>query len=452
MELLGLSPELLDRYDRPAPRYTSYPPIPCWSPQFGEAEYRAALADLAARPDDPVSIYVHLPFCVSRCFYCGCNATVTRHEGVRQRYVDRLIREAGMVSDALGGRRRAVEMHWGGGTPNYLAAPEMERLAEELDRRFALSPGAAMAIEVDPRVATVEQLGRLRGLGFNRLSIGVQDFDPTVQRAIGRMQSQAMVLELREAAEALGFRSVNFDLVYGLPGQSEASFRTTLDAVVAVGPDRIACFGYAHVPWARPNQRLIDERMLPDREDRFALFQLAVSTLLDAGYRWIGLDHFARPDDELALALDEGRLRRNFMGYVVDPAPHLLAFGTSGIGEVAGRYAQNDAHLGGYQRSVDGGALPITRGHLLSADDRLRRAAIDRLLCTLELPYRDLPDLGEAGNPLAPFRAFSDDGLVDFDRDRLTVTPTGRFFLRNLALALDAYADDGGAQRFSRTV
>lgn len=443
--------ELLDRYDRPGPRYTSYPPIPSWSASFGERDYREALGHLARLPEDPVALYLHLPFCVARCWYCGCNATVTRHDHVQQAYVGRLIREMGMVCDALGARRRAAEVHWGGGTPNFLGPAAMEQLADALHERFQLAPDAPTAIEIDPRVASVEQLGLLRALGFNRLSVGVQDFDPGVQEAIGRIQSEARVEELRDAARDLGFSSVNFDLVYGLPAQTEASFARTLQRVIEMAPDRIACFGYAHVPWARPNQRRI-RAALPDRYARFALFGLAVEALTAAGYRWIGLDHFARPGDELSLALDDGRLRRNFMGYVPDPAPHLLAFGTSGIGEVDGRFVQNDAHLGRYQRAIDAGTLPIVRGHALSRDDRVRRAAIDRLLCTLELPYACLASLGGDEDPLARFRPFADEGFVRLEPDRLVVTTTGRFFLRNLAMELDAYAAAGALERLSRTV
>ena len=447
-----ITPELLDRYDRPGPRYTSYPPIPSWSAEFHEADYRSALADLARLPDQPVALYLHLPFCVARCWYCGCNATVTRHDHVQESYVGRVIREMGMVSDVLGERRLAAEIHWGGGTPNFLGPAAMAQLATAVHERFRWAPGVAVGIEIDPRVASAEQLGRLRQLGFNRLSIGVQDFDPAVQQAIGRIQSEPLVAELRGAARELGFGSVNFDLVYGLPGQTEGSFARTLQRVVEMAPDRVACFGYAHVPWARPNQRRIDTAALPDRYQRFALFRLAVETLTEAGYRWIGLDHFARPSDELSLALDAGRLRRTFMGYVPDPAPHLLAFGTSAIGEVAGRLVQNDAHLGRYQRAIDAGQLPIVRGHALSGEDRVRRAAIERLLCTLELPYTTLAHLGGDDDPLARFRPFADEGLVRFDADRLVVTSAGRFVLRNLAMELDAYADSASSTRFSRTV
>ena len=449
--MASITPELLDRYDRPGPRYTSYPPIPHWSERFGEAEYREALAELATS-SDPVAVYVHLPFCVARCWYCGCNATVTPHPPVQRAYVDRLEREMAMVGAALGGRRRARQIHWGGGTPNYLPPQEIDRLVELLHTHFDLADNAEISIEIDPRVSSPGQLEFLHRLGFRRVSFGVQDLDPVVQTAMGRMQPETILRELHAAGRELGFHSINYDLVYGLPRQTADRFRRTLETVVQLAPDRIACFGYAHVPWARPNQRRIDPAALPGRNERFGLFRLAVETLTAAGYRWIGLDHFARPTDELAVALGEGRLRRNFMGYLPDPAPHLLAFGTSGIGEIAGRFVQNDPGLGRYERAIDAGRLPVIRGHRLSTEDRVRRAAIERLMCTLNLPYAMLLPLASAGDPLDLLRPFADEGFVTFGANRVSVTPLGRYFLRNLCMALDAYAQPEGTQRFSRTV
>lgn len=446
-----VTPELLARYDRPGPRYTSYPPIPRWSERFGDADYAEALAELSTG-DDPVAVYVHLPFCVERCWYCGCNATVTPKAAVQTAYVDRLQRELAMVRAELGGSRRARQIHWGGGTPNYLPPEEIDRLLEVLHRHFALDPDGELSIEIDPRVSSPEQLDFLRRLGFQRISFGVQDLDPAVQAAMGRVQPAAILVDLHAAGRDLGFRSINYDLVYGLPRQTVETFRGTLDTVVALGPDRIACFGYAHVPWARANQRRIDPAALPARVERFQLFRLAVETLTAAGYRWIGLDHFARPEDELSVALGEGRLRRNFMGYLPDPAPHLLGFGTSAIGEVAGRYVQNDPGLGRYQRAVDARRLPVVKGHRLSPDDRARGAAIERLMCSLELPYTLLRPLASSGDPLEPFRPFADEGFVSFRPDRLCVTPLGRYFLRNLCMVLDAYAVPPDTNRYSRTV
>lgn len=451
MTAVPISLKLLDRYDRPAPRYTSYPPIPFWHNDFGEQDGRAALAELAAS-DDPVTVYTHLPFCVARCYYCGCNATVTRNPAVQSAYVDRLARELDLVGTTLAGRRRATGIHWGGGTPNFLGATDIERLLDLLRDRFEWAVDAELSIEIDPRVASAEQLAHLRRLGFNRLSLGVQDFDADVQCAIGRVQSEALVRELRDAASGLGFRSVNFDLVYGLPRQTLTSFARTLELVIAQGPDRIACFAYAHVPWMRPNQKRILDSDLPTRGDRFQLFQLAVEMLTGAGYQWIGLDHFARPGDDLATAQAGGRLRRNFMGYVIDPAPHLLAFGASSISEVAGRFLQNDPKLGGYQRAIDAGTLPIVRGHVLTPEDRIRRAAIERLMCDLELPYSDLAPLAQESDPLTPFRQFVDEDFIRCEIDRLRVTDRGRFFLRNICTALDAYSARAPEVRFSRAV
>jgi oxygen-independent coproporphyrinogen-3 oxidase len=429
---------LLDRYARTGPRYTSYPPIPSWSPAFGETDYRAAQADCGAS-GDAVAVYVHLPFCVTRCSYCGCNAVVTGNKEVQRRYVDRLERELGLVGEALSHRPQATQIHWGGGTPNFLPLDQIARLTHLLAKRFRFA-SAELSIEADPRVARPEQFELLRRLGFTRLSLGVQDLDPGVQTAIGREQSERQTREAYAAARAAGFERINLDLVYGLPGQTRAGFARTLDAVAKLRPERIACFGYAHVPWVRPNQKRIDQSALPTAERKFSLFALAVERLTAAGYTWIGLDHFARPQDELARAFCRGTLRRNFMGYIADPAPHLLAFGMSGIGEVAGRYVQNNARLGAYQRALDEGRLPVVRGHHLTEDDRYRGEAITSLMCRLEVSLDRLVELPV--DPATLFAPFAADGLVTIEDDRIRVTPQGRWFLRNICMALDRYAPE----------
>ena len=442
-------PHLLDRYERTGPRYTSYPPIPSWSAAFGEIDYRAALADCGGS-GDPVGVYVHLPFCIARCFYCGCNATVTRDNAVQRRYLDRLERELALVGEALGQRPRAVHIHWGGGTPNFLPLDQMLRLVELLAKWFQVAPETELSIEADPRVADPEQFELLKRLGFTRLSLGVQDLDPRVQAAIGRGQSENQVREAYTAARAAGFGCINLDLVYGLPGQTRDGFARTLDAIVELRPERIACFSYAHVPWVRPNQKRIDRSALPTRDLKFSLFALAVERLTAAGYVWIGLDHFARPEDELAVARRQRVLRRNFMGYSANPAPHLLAFGMSGIGEVAGRYVQNQARLGMYQRALDEGRLPIGRGHHLTADDRCRRDAIIGLMCNLELSLGSLAELSD--DPSELFAPLAADGLVTIEGDRVAVTPPGRFFLRNICMALDAYSQPVDMPVYSQTI
>lgn len=453
LPIAGLDPRRILRHASPGPRYTSYPPVPAWSSAFGEREYREALDALAASPEDPVSVYVHLPFCVERCAYCGCNATVTRHGHVVDRYLDRVEDEIRTVTGLLGSRRRAIQVHWGGGTPNFLDPEQTVRLVRLLDDHFDLVPGAEWSVEVDPRIADASQMHRFAELGFQRVSLGVQDLDPRVQEAIGRIQPPEQTERVFRAARDAGFRSINLDLVYGLPYQTASTLERTMDTVLEWGPDRLACFGYAHLPHLRANQKRVDARELPGADGRLRLFALVVARLGERGYRWIGLDHFALPDDPLAVAAADGSLRRTFMGYVTDPAPHLLAFGSSAIGEVAGRYVQNDAHLGRYQKTLEGGGLPVVRGHRLTDEDLLRREAIHRVLCTLDLPRTLLPDAWkEAPDPWAPLRRFEEDGMLEIGPEGARVTDTGRFVLRSIGMTLDATATGGDLPRCSPAI
>jgi oxygen-independent coproporphyrinogen-3 oxidase len=453
MTSIAIDQELLRRYDVPGPRYTSYPTVPAWSGTFGAADQRAALEELAGRPDDAVTLYVHLPFCAYRCHYCGCNVQVTSKASVVDDYLDHLERELDLVTAVTGRGRRALQLHLGGGTPNHLNISELVRLHEMVAARFDLAPDGEHSIEADPRLVTDEQLRVLHALGFRRLSLGVQDFDPVVQEEIGRVQPLAMVREATERAREAGFEGVNYDLVYGLPAQTPESFARTVQSVVELGPDRLACYSYAHVPQARANQRLIDESKLPGTREKSALFQHAVSAFTAAGYEWVGMDHFARRDDELAVAARERRLFRDFMGYTTRPAPHLLGFGMSAISDVAGRFSQNIPRTGEYERQVARGDLPVERGYLLSEDDLLRRAAIQHLMCNLELPAELMPSpVDEVRERMLPFL---EDGLVEIEGDGYVVTTLGRFFLRNVAMTLDAYLPKQLAQPrpvFSRTV
>jgi oxygen-independent coproporphyrinogen-3 oxidase len=453
MTTIQITPGLLARYDVPGPRYTSYPTVPAWTAPFGPAEYREALGELARLEGDPVSVYVHLPFCDYRCHYCACNVTVASSTSVADRYLDRVERELELVTDILGRERRVLQLHLGGGTPNFLTAAQFGRLTQALERRFAFTPEAERSLEADPRLVTPEQLITLRQLGFQRISYGVQDFDPVVQAAIGRVQPVAAVLEAVELAREMAFEGINIDLIYGLPEQTAARFEHTLDTALALMPDRIACYNYAHVPQVRANQRLIDDSALPSREEKFHLFQMAVETFTGGGYQWIGLDHFARQEDALTRAARERRLHRDFMGYTTRAAPHLLAFGMSGIGDVAGRLVQNLPRTGQYQRLLDQGELPVERGHRLSDDDRTRRRAILHLMCSLELPYRLLPSPVEQSH--MRLQPLVNDGLITAASDAYEVTPTGRWFLRNIAMTLDAYLPQQVAAArpvFSRTV
>ena len=448
--MLSVPSEVIGRYDVSGPRYTSYPTVPAWSGAFGEAAYRAALAD--ARADDaPVAVYVHLPYCATKCFYCGCNAFTTSRADVIDRYIDDLEREVALVLDSLGHGRRAAQMHWGGGTPNLLNPSQLDRVFSLFERSFSFAEGAELSIEADPRRASVGQLRFLRDLGFNRISFGVQDLDPDVQDAIGRMQPEALVREVCDGARTAGFDELNLDLIYGLPRQTVGSFQHTLGTVLTLDPDRFACFGYAHMPAQRAHQRLIEDRELPGTADRFDLFALAASMFSDAGYTWLGLDHFARRDDPLAVAQRRGALHRNFMGYTTMPGQHLVGFGASAISEVAGRFAQNDARVGGWRDAVGAGRLPIVRGHTMTEADRRRGAAIRHLMCNLELPFALAA--GELHGALERLRAYVPDGLVTFESDRVRVTERGRFFLRNLCMEFDAYLpSQAGSARFSKTV
>lgn len=443
--------ELFGRYDRPGPRYTSYPPVTAWSTDFGPAAYHDALRAVAAAPADQLSVYVHLPFCNIRCLYCGCNVSVTHDTAKIDRYLDHLEREMDMVVGELGRGRDVVQLHLGGGTPNYLSDVQLARLVGMVEDRFRLVPGAETSIECDPRKATAMQLDVLAGLGFRRISFGVQDLDADVQRAIGRLQPVELIRDVYWNARSAGFESVNVDLIYGLPQQTAESFAATVEEVIALAPERVACFGYAHLPGSRPHQRALDEATIPVGRDKLALFHGAVQSFTDAGYSWIGLDHFALATDELAVALDERRLHRNFMGYTVRPAPHMLAFGMSGIGEVGGSFVQNDAQLKTWTEAVEAGRLPVVRGHRLSPDDVRRREAILHLMCNLELPEAlATGDLQPAYERIA---RYADDGFVAIRGDRLVVTPLGRYFLRILCMELDAYLErDGGRWQFSRTI
>lgn len=453
MPNIQVTPALLARYDVPGPRYTSYPTVPAWTAPFGPAEYREALEELAGLEREPVSVYVHLPFCEHRCHYCACNVTVAQRSGVADHYLDRVERELDLVTAILGRERRALQLHLGGGTPNFLTVGQFGRLGDMLEQRFAFAPEAERSLEADPRLVTREQLAALRELGFQRISYGVQDFDPVVQAAIGRLQPAAVVTRAVQLARQAEFEGINIDLIYGLPEQTAARFEYTLDATRALMPDRIACYNYAHVPLVRHNQRLIDASRLPSRQDKFHLFQMAVDRFTGSGYTWIGLDHFARQGDALTRAVRERRLQRDFMGYTTRATPHLLAFGMSGIGDVAGRWVQNLPRTGQYQRIVDQGELPVERGHRLSDDDRSRRRAILHLMCNLELPHRLLPAPEQECH--VRLQPLVDDGLLAVAGDAYEVTPTGRWFLRNIAMTLDAYLPQQlAASRpvFSRTV
>jgi oxygen-independent coproporphyrinogen-3 oxidase len=456
----GITTELLAKYDRPGPRYTSYPTAPHFHEGFDEAAYRDRLTTAAQRAAEPLSMYVHIPFCEARCSYCGCNVVISPHRGPEVAYLDTLERELDLLASALDGRRKLNQLHWGGGTPTYLSPEQCERLFGAVVERFEVDPGAEVAVEVDPCVTSVEHLQTLRQLGFNRLSMGVQDIDPDVQEAVGRHQPLELTSGHVEEARRLGFESVNVDLIYGLPRQTEAGFRTTVQTIIRdVAPDRVACFSYAHVPWIKPHQRQLDPASLAGGWDKFRLFAGAAEEFDASGYRFIGFDHFARPDDELTRALDDGRLHRNFMGYTVMPASDQVGVGVTSIGDLAGAYVANRRNLARYRRAVDGGRLPVARGILRSREDDLRAAVIRSIICTLGLEFSKIADewnvdVGDHfADALAQLEEPVSDGLVEISDVELRVTPRGRFFLRNICMPFDAYlATRGDRPVYSRTV
>jgi oxygen-independent coproporphyrinogen-3 oxidase len=454
--------QLVRIFDRPGPRYTSYPTAVEFSSDFGEKQYAARLEEAARAESEPLSLYVHLPFCRARCSFCGCSVIVTEKRYVAARYLESLHRELQMVAAALRGRRRVVQYHWGGGTPTYLEPAQMEALHSEVQRHFALAADAEQAIEVDPRVTTHEQLDMLRRLGFNRLSIGVQDFSPAVQDAIDRHQSEEATRELYGYARAAGFHSINFDLVYGLPLQTLDSFGRTLESVVELRPDRLAVYSYAHVPWIKGNQKRIELKDLPPAETKFELFSAALEAFVGAGYRQVGMDHFALPEDELALASEARVLHRNFMGYTTRPAPDQIGVGVTSIGDVGGAYAQNTKKLSTYYACIDAGRLPTEKGLVLSDEDRLRRHVITQLMCNFAVDAREtgrrfgirfhehfaaeLAILQAEGGPVTF-------GFVRVSNDGVEVMPSGRRFVRNVCMAFDAYLRRHAAKPvFSRTV
>ena len=456
----GITPELLARYDRPGPRYTSYPTAPQFTQEFDASGYRAALERASRHPSAPLSLYVHVPFCESRCTYCGCNVVISPHHGPEERYLQAVERELDLVAERLGERRTLTQLHWGGGTPTYLTPAQCERLFTAITSRFRLAESAEVAIEVDPCVTTDEHLATLRRLGFNRVSMGAQDFDPQVQEAVNRLQSLPLTRHQVEEARRLGFHSVNIDLIYGLPYQTAEGFRSVAESVITeLSPDRVAIFSYAHVPWLKPHQKALEGMPLPRGWEKFRIFAAAAGAFLAAGYRFIGMDHFAKPDDELSHALDAGSLHRNFMGYTVFPASDLVGVGMTAIGDVSGAYVQNEKNLARYERRLAAGELPVERGLVRSADDELRGTVIRRLICTFGLEFEWVrqrfgvdPEVAFR-NELAALAGPAADGLVEVDGSGVHVLPRGRVFIRNLCMPFDSYlAREKGTAVYSRTV
>lgn len=439
-------PELIERFDVAGPRYTSYPTADRFVEAFDAASLDQWLRQRASLGwHQPLSVYVHVPFCQSVCYYCACNKIVTKDRSRGGAYVTDLLRELDLYAERLGRREPVSQLHLGGGTPTFLDSEALQSVVDGLERAFSFAPQAERSIEIDPRTIDVARLHDLFAQRFNRLSFGIQDFDPDVQQAVHRVQSTEQVFELVRAAREIGFESINVDMIYGLPRQSEASFRRTLDTLASLRPDRVAMYGYAHLPERFKPQRRIHAEELPGGRDKLAMMRMAIQTLTEQGYVYIGMDHFALPGDALAVAQRRGMLHRNFMGYTTQPDCDMLGLGVSAIGRMGPSYSQNERTLDQYCDSVRAGRLPIARGCELTRDDMLRRAVIMAIMCSGEVSFAALensylvdPKLAFS-EELGRLREFQDLGLVRVDQDGIAVTPQGRFFVRPIAMVFDRY-------------
>ncbi len=457
-----ISPDLLRRFDGNGPRYTSYPTADRFVESFAAADYVQALKQRRAGPGAmtlPLSLYVHIPFCESLCYYCACNKIITKHHGKADEYLRYLELEINLHTAHVGLGQVLTQLHLGGGTPTFMSDVQLRELMAMLRRSFSFAPGGEYSIEVDPRTVDVNRLSVLAELGFNRLSFGVQDFDPAVQKAVHRIQPAEQVFALVEAARALGFESVNVDLIYGLPLQTPESFDRTLAQVTALRPDRVALYAYAHLPERFKPQRRIATADLPPASSKLAMLTQSLAAFDAAGYVYVGMDHFALPDDALAVAKRQGRLHRNFQGYSTQPDCDLIALGVSAIGRVGAIYSQNAKTLEAYYDYLDQGRFPVVRGLALSRDDLVRRAVIMALMCQGQLQFESI-ELGYLIDfrryfalELTALSALAEQGLVVLDSSGIQVTANGWFFVRAVAMVFDRYLQaDRNRAKFSRII
>jgi oxygen-independent coproporphyrinogen-3 oxidase len=443
LEIGQITDAVLEKYNRPGPRYTSYPTAPVWKDDFGPDDLEKYY-ERANESQNPVSLYMHLPFCENLCLFCACNVSIQKNKSVAVPYLVALKKEIEHVAARVSRDRKVIQFHWGGGTPTYLSPPQMEDLFDHTRERFSFAPDAEIGIEIDPRVTTRAHLESLRRLGFNRLSMGLQDFEPKVQQTIHRVQPYELTRDLILAARELGFESLNVDLIYGLPHQTAATFADTIDQTLTLAPDRVAMFSYAHVPWLKKQQGSF-QMYLPEGMEKFRIFRAGLQHFLGAGYAYIGMDHFALPTDELAIAQKNRTLHRNFQGYTTKAGADLYGMGVSSISSVAGAYAQNRKEVPDYQDTAARRGIATARGYRLSADDILRRDVISRLLCHTVIPKQEVEkefaiNFDEYFAPeLERLKESRDAGLVHLEPDQIRVTPLGRIFIRNVAMVFDRY-------------
>jgi oxygen-independent coproporphyrinogen-3 oxidase len=458
MKTLNVDLDLVRKYNVAGPRYTSYPPATKFTDAVTWEQLSEKIADNNRTPRD-LSVYFHIPFCETLCWFCGCTTVITLNHDKGRDYIDYLGREVARMAPLLNKDRKAVQLHFGGGSPTFLRPDEIRRLGEIIHKHFTFSPDIEASVEVDPRRLTRDHLVALREIGFNRASMGVQDFNPNVQEAIHRIQPREMTQQAMDWMRELGYKSINLDLIYGLPHQTRESFNETLDIVLTMKPDRLAVFSYAHVPWIKPAQKILEEKILPTPESKLEVLKLVIERLTaDDQYVYIGMDHFAKPNDELAVAQRNKQLQRNFQGYSTRAGSDIYAFGMSGVSQTPDVYWQNEKELPKYQAAVDAGQVPLHKACIVSDEDKIRRETIMRTMCDLSLDFAAMsqklgihfeqhfaPEL----KSLAPFEA---DGLVKRTSGGLEVTDAGRLFIRNIAMCFDNTLAPAGERRHSKTI
>ena len=451
--------DLIQRYDLAGPRYTSYPTALQFHSQVSPFDLLHALRE-SRKAQRPLSLYVHVPFCANICYYCACNKVITKDRGRTQPYLQRLEQEIQLIACHLDPKQKVEQLHFGGGTPTFLSHDELRQLMAHLRKHFNLldDDSGDYGIEIDPREADWSTMGLLRELGFNRVSIGLQDLDPDVQRAVNRLQSLEETRAVIDAARTLQFRSINIDLIYGLPRQTPDAFARTVDEVIRLQPDRLSVFNYAHLPERFMPQRRINTSDLPSAADKLLMLERTIAQLTGAGYRYIGMDHFALPDDELAIAQEESTLQRNFQGYTTHGHCDLIGLGVSAISQIGELYCQNTNDLTQYQHTLGRAQLATSRGLLCNQDDRIRREVIQQIICNLQLPFAYVEqrfniDFRGYFAPLWPsLEQMAADGLIALDNQQLTVLPAGRLLVRSVCMVFDAYLEQQNRQRFSRVI
>ncbi|AOA04493.1 oxygen-independent coproporphyrinogen III oxidase [Pseudomonas sp. TMW 2.1634] len=459
LDAIRWDPELIRRYDLAGPRYTSYPTAMQFNSQVSPFDLLHALRE-SRKALRPLSLYVHVPFCANICYYCACNKVITKDRGRAQPYLQKLEQEIQMIACHLDPKQKVEQLHFGGGTPTFLSHDELRQLMAKLRQQFNLldDDSGDYGIEIDPREADWSTMGLLRELGFNRVSIGLQDLDPEVQRAVNRLQSLEETRAVIDAARTLQFRSINIDLIYGLPKQTPEAFARTVEEVISLQPDRLSVFNYAHLPERFMPQRRINTSDLPSPAAKLQMLERTIEQLTGAGYRYIGMDHFALPDDELAIAQEESTLQRNFQGYTTHGHCDLIGLGVSAISQIGDLYCQNDSDLASYQRTLASDQLATSRGLLCNQDDRIRREVIQQIICNLQLPFAHVEQMfnidfrGYFAPQWPTLKTMANDGLIALDDEHLTVLPAGRLLVRSVCMVFDAYLEQQTRQRYSRVI